>query len=397
MDKNDIVDGEDQKEEGGKQSKRIDLSLTQVLGSAVATVVAAFLAGQLGVYGTFIGAGVVSLVATSGGPIFQHLFRRTGEQIKEATVQAKPRTRQLPVRDPAPGWKDEPQHGATNSVPPGQAPSLDGPAEGERDGDTAPPDQVQLLDTSLLTQMLPQAGAPGTPGRGTPGRGTPGEGQDDATRVLRVPGGDDATRVLRTVEQRPAAGPGDPGGPEDDEEFSAATTHGTRWRGWRRTLLPALIVFVIAIGGITVYEAASGNSFSGGKGTSISHVFRHSGSSGGGSDSPSVTPSPSGSSDGDDGSTGPQDGDKEKPSSPGTGDEATPGSGDGDGRTPSTGTGTPSPGSTPSGDADDPDGSGDRGDTGSSDDTGDGSGSQQNGSEDTGNRQQAPQSDPSAG
>ena len=36
-----------------------------------------------GVYGTILGAGVVSVVATCGGSVFQHFFRRTGEQIRE--------------------------------------------------------------------------------------------------------------------------------------------------------------------------------------------------------------------------------------------------------------------------------------------------------------------------
>ncbi|MCX5203647.1 hypothetical protein OG897_19595 [Streptomyces sp. NBC_00237] len=73
--------------------RRIDLSVAQVAGSAVAAVVAAVLASKLGVYGTVIGAGVVSVVATSGGTIFQHVFKRTGEQIREVTVHAKPKNR----------------------------------------------------------------------------------------------------------------------------------------------------------------------------------------------------------------------------------------------------------------------------------------------------------------
>ncbi|MGW7412301.1 hypothetical protein [Streptomyces sp. NPDC054863] len=74
--------------------RRIDLSVAQVAGSAVAAVVAAVLASKLGVYGTVIGAGVVSVVATSGGTIFQHFFKRTGEQLREVTVHAKPKGRQ---------------------------------------------------------------------------------------------------------------------------------------------------------------------------------------------------------------------------------------------------------------------------------------------------------------
>ncbi|MFJ3672862.1 hypothetical protein ACIPSE_41025 [Streptomyces sp. NPDC090106] len=69
----------------GRQ-KRIDLSVPQVAGSAVAAVAAAKLASEFGVYGTILGAGVVSVVATCGGSLFQHFFRRTGEQFRDATV-----------------------------------------------------------------------------------------------------------------------------------------------------------------------------------------------------------------------------------------------------------------------------------------------------------------------
>ncbi|WP_030735096.1 hypothetical protein [Streptomyces sp. NRRL S-31] len=68
--------------------KRIDLSVPQVAGSALAAVVAAKLASYFGVYGTILGAGVVSIVATCGGTLFQHFFRRTGEQLREKTVVA---------------------------------------------------------------------------------------------------------------------------------------------------------------------------------------------------------------------------------------------------------------------------------------------------------------------
>ncbi|MFE7603067.1 hypothetical protein [Streptomyces sp. NPDC057494] len=71
--------------------------MAQVSGSALAAVIAAKLASTLGVYGTILGAGVISVIATCGGPLFQHLFRRTGEQVRDATAAAKPKARQVPV------------------------------------------------------------------------------------------------------------------------------------------------------------------------------------------------------------------------------------------------------------------------------------------------------------
>ncbi|HET6859427.1 MAG TPA: hypothetical protein VFH94_20350 [Streptomyces sp.] len=203
-----------------QKKTRLDLSVPQVAGSALAAVAAAVLASTLGVYGTMIGAGVVSVVATCGGTIFQHLFRRTGEQIREVTVQVKPKGRQVPVRDPR-----EPRD----------------------------PHEPQAVD--------------------------------DATRVMRtvglpsdIAGAPDRTQLLwkadlsdRTVE-----------------EFTDGTTHGTRVRGWKRSAIAAVVVFVVAMGGITAYELISGGDLSGGRGTTFSNVVQGGDTK---KDRPSDTPS----------------------------------------------------------------------------------------------------------
>ncbi|MFF3859287.1 hypothetical protein [Streptomyces sp. NPDC002209] len=66
------------------EERKLDLSVAQIAGSSLATVAAALLASKLGVYGTILGAGVVSVVATAGGPVIQHLFKRTGDQLRES-------------------------------------------------------------------------------------------------------------------------------------------------------------------------------------------------------------------------------------------------------------------------------------------------------------------------
>ncbi|MGC0316894.1 hypothetical protein QBC98_005392 [Kitasatospora acidiphila] len=95
--------------------RRIDLSVAQVAASALAAVVGAVLASELGVYGTIIGAAVVSAGATCGGAVFQHLFRRTGEQLREVTERSPGSKvnglRQILATDTAPlplAWQDEP-------------------------------------------------------------------------------------------------------------------------------------------------------------------------------------------------------------------------------------------------------------------------------------------------
>ncbi|MFF7474427.1 hypothetical protein [Streptomyces sp. NPDC008092] len=90
-------------EEVKGSSKRIDLSVPQVAGGAVAAVVAAKLASYFGVYGTILGAGVVSVIATCGGSVFQHFFSRTGEQFRDATVTASRTARPREQAPPEPG------------------------------------------------------------------------------------------------------------------------------------------------------------------------------------------------------------------------------------------------------------------------------------------------------
>ncbi|WP_019547313.1 hypothetical protein [Streptomyces sulphureus] len=286
MDRRDPADPPSDEEQQQEKAKRIDVSPAQVMGSAVAAVIAAFAAGQLGVYGTFIGAGVMSLVATSGGPLFQHFFRRTGEQIKVVTVQQRPRARR-PVPEGTPSAQRHDTQ-ATTLLPtvhqadetvvlrPGEAPRL--PVTDEA---TA----VHRVDPDETVALRRHA-------------------DPDATTVLR-PGEDpEATRMFAAVPQAPnrRKPPEEP-----SEEFTESSVHGTKWRGWKRTLLPAVLVFVLAIGGVTLYEAISGHSVSGGKGTSVSDVFRGGGSSdgkdSGDGDEPAQAPGETEDEDGDGGAT----------------------------------------------------------------------------------------------
>ncbi|WTT03782.1 hypothetical protein OG361_29900 [Streptomyces sp. NBC_00090] len=250
----------DEEKEGGR--RRIDLSVAQVSGSALAAVIAAKLASTLGVYGTILGAGVISVIATCGGPLFQHLFKRTGEQVRDATTAAgKPRTRQVPL---------------------------------------------------------------------------------SAARPARDAG--DHTLMLGTVAPTATYS----GASEPEEEFGAATTHGTRVRGWKRPMIAAALVFGVTMGGITTYELVSGQDFSGTQGaTTFGSVVRGGGHSG--QDAPdrgeTPAPTPSGSA-GDGGQREDGDGTPATGVTPDPGDQGTEG----------TGTATPDPEPTPT-DSTDPTGS----------------------------------------
>lgn len=279
------------------RERRIDLSLPQVAGSAVAAVAAAVAASQLGVYGTILGAGVMSIVATCGGSVFQHFFRRTGEQIREVTVQVKHPDREVTVHtrqtrdagDPDGTWGTPETHVALRE------------AAGSADAAAVPP----AMDATRLLRRPDAATAP----------------QDaDATTVLRAV---DATTVLRKVSQDPgrtqliravdgtrplatASGAG-------DEEFTQATTHGTRIRGWKRSALGAAVVFAVSMAGITTFELVSGNDLSGGQGTTVGSVVR------GERGSAPADPAPSHST--DPGQGGGPTPDRGGSSAPGTGQE----------------------------------------------------------------------------
>ncbi|MFJ8751438.1 hypothetical protein ACIREO_19195 [Streptomyces sp. NPDC102441] len=263
-----------QKPQNGAERKerRIDLSLPQVAGSAVAAVAAAVMASQLGVYGTIAGAGVMSVVATCGGSVFQHFFRRTGEQIREVTVQVKhPAGRQVTVH--------------TRETLPAQ----------RLEGDDATRVLRTVEPAADRTTVLRQV----RPGEANPGGtypGAPASGEEPPEGAL-------------------------PEGALTDGSYSDARTHGTRVRGWKRSALAATGVFVLSMAGITVYEMVSGHDLGGNGGTTIGSVVsgeRHGGT---------TSPSPS------DGTGQEEDGnDEDKGDVPGSGSSTSPGTDVGDGR-----------------------------------------------------------------
>jgi len=64
----------------GKQSK-LDLSLTQILGGALAAMTAAALGSRLGVGGTITGAAVASVIAGVAGSVYTASLRSTHEKV----------------------------------------------------------------------------------------------------------------------------------------------------------------------------------------------------------------------------------------------------------------------------------------------------------------------------
>ncbi|NUP82822.1 MAG: hypothetical protein HOV96_35315, partial [Nonomuraea sp.] len=71
----------------GKQRK-LELSVPQIVGSALAALTAAIAASYLGVAGTVIGAAMMSLASTIAADVYTHYLKRTGDKVKQHTVVA---------------------------------------------------------------------------------------------------------------------------------------------------------------------------------------------------------------------------------------------------------------------------------------------------------------------
>ncbi|WP_263657389.1 hypothetical protein [Nonomuraea gerenzanensis] len=65
------------------EQRKFELSMPQVLGSALAAVTAAVAASYLGVAGTVIGAAVVSVASTIATAVYTHYLKQTGERVKQ--------------------------------------------------------------------------------------------------------------------------------------------------------------------------------------------------------------------------------------------------------------------------------------------------------------------------
>jgi hypothetical protein len=80
------------KQAGQKKDKKsgLDLSVTQVVGGALAAVTAALLGSQLSVAGTVIGAALASIITAVGGALYTASLRRTHDKVKTVFYTSQP-------------------------------------------------------------------------------------------------------------------------------------------------------------------------------------------------------------------------------------------------------------------------------------------------------------------
>ncbi|MBV2366249.1 hypothetical protein ACFPZ0_08055 [Streptomonospora nanhaiensis] len=196
----------DREEDEPTRRKRLDLSVPQVVGAGVATLTAATLASFLGVYGTIIGAAVMSVLSTAGTAVFQHLAERGSESARNLAARTG-------------GRRHDSARGELARSGPGAA-----------DGDT-------LLAAATETDTAPGA------------RSERASGREDLQRTRALPTLGGAAPTGTAGGHRTRA-PGEQTGPR------------AWWRRWRFAAVPAAAVFLAAMAAILVFELFTGQSLS---------------------------------------------------------------------------------------------------------------------------------------
>lgn len=226
-----------------------DVSTTQLIASGVATLVAAVGASYLGVYGTIIGAGLMSVMSTAGSAVVKHYLDQGRNQIKDLThLQAAAHRQGAAEQAAAEARSADPTR--TVAWPAGDP-------------------NATRLDLSLPGDLA-------------------GGGDPNATRLDRTP--------AETVADALAAA----AGPEAVREVvrRSALDATADWvrQHWVKLVVSSAAIFAIVIGGITAYEAATGAPIGNGKGggTTLSKALTGGGGGGGGgTDESPASPAPS--------------------------------------------------------------------------------------------------------
>jgi hypothetical protein len=73
-----------------KSKKNLDLSVSQIVGGALAAMTAAALGSQLSVAGTVVGAAVASIIAAVAGSLYTASLRRTRDKVKTVFWTGQP-------------------------------------------------------------------------------------------------------------------------------------------------------------------------------------------------------------------------------------------------------------------------------------------------------------------
>ena len=229
---------EDQEGKGGN-SKKIDLSLSQVAGAGGATLTAATAASYLDVYGTVIGTAVMAILSTTASPLLSHWFSRSGEQAKH-----------LAGRAVVPTGRTVDTKGAETAGGTVTITGLEQSATGTRP--TVPGDETDATRTMAMPVLgadITQADREATRVDGT------GETVAPEETVL-MPAQTQAGQGPYPHAPAPASGDGAGDEPGPSEEAAPTPSR----RGWRAVLIPAVLVFTVVMLVILAFELFTGRS-----------------------------------------------------------------------------------------------------------------------------------------
>ena len=115
---------------GGKKSKKsqLDLSVSQIVGGALAAMTAAALGSQLSVAGTVISAALASIIAAVAGSLYTASIRRTREKVKTVFWTGQPNEVEEPtVMEILPGSEGHVAGQRSHLLEPQPAPTPRGP------------------------------------------------------------------------------------------------------------------------------------------------------------------------------------------------------------------------------------------------------------------------------
>jgi len=229
--------------------RRIDLSATQVTASMLAAVTGAVAASYLGVAGTVVGTAVMSVASTAAAAVYKHYIGRSRERLRAAREAAARSAPLLAHHRAARPGHDMSQAATGTDLSRGER----GVHSATRPARTPAPDAEE-------TQVLPAVGY--GPRRWDDADRANGLA-DGATQIVRRPDpGDSGGRRDRAGGSAGAGAPGDAGARDDRGPGAGdAGPDAPRDARWRRPLVLAGIalgVFVLAMAGITAFEAVVG-------------------------------------------------------------------------------------------------------------------------------------------
>ncbi|MBO2459431.1 hypothetical protein [Actinomadura violacea] len=236
-----------------------DVSTTQLIASGVATLVAAVGASYLGVYGTIIGAGLMSVMSTAGSAVVKHYLDQGRSQIKDLThLQA------------AVNRRDTVEHAAAEAKSADPTRTVVWPPDD--------PNATNLDPNATRLDLNLPGGVSGN---------VPGGGDPNATRLDRTP--------AETVADALATAAGPDAVREVVRRSALDATADWVKQHWVKLVVSSAAIFAIVIGGITVYEAATGSPIGNGSGggTTLSKALTGGGGGGGGTDESPKSPVPS--------------------------------------------------------------------------------------------------------